>query len=419
MRRFYRLNAAIVIALVGLSLSLPSGARAADPIRIGLGMAQTGALAANGKSALLAMRIWKETVNAKGGLLGRPVELVVYDDQSSPATVAGIYKSLIEVDKVDLVVSGYGTDMITPAMPVVIAHQLVFLSLFGLEINSGFHYPRYFTMTPTGPDAALAVSRGFFELAAAHAPKPKTLAMLVPESASPRRAIDGARRNAKAFHLRIVYDKPYPPNTADFAPVLRAVQATRPDAVFVLSSLTDTVGIVRAAAETGLKTGLFGGGMVGLQNSAIKTELGPLMNGIVNYDFWLPAPTMQFPGVLDFLKTYQARAPSDEVDPLGYYIAPWAYAYLQVLGMAVEGAQSLDQDKLAEYLRANNFKTVIGDIKFGRDGELAESHTVMVQFQRVTGNDIAEFRDARNPIVVWPEKYKISDVIYPYDAARE
>ena len=86
---------------------LPRVARAADPIRIGLGMAQTGPLAANGKSALVAMDIWKDDINAKGGLLGRPVEFVIYDDQSNPSTVPGLYTKLLDVDKVDLVVSGY------------------------------------------------------------------------------------------------------------------------------------------------------------------------------------------------------------------------------------------------------------------------------------------------------------------------
>jgi branched-chain amino acid transport system substrate-binding protein len=121
------------VALLGVP------ARAADPIRIGFGMAQTGPLAANGKSALLAMEIWRDDINAKGGLLGRPVELVAYDDQSNPSTVPGIYTKLLDVDKVDLVVSGYGTNVIAPAMPIVIQHNRTFLSLFGLAVNGNFH----------------------------------------------------------------------------------------------------------------------------------------------------------------------------------------------------------------------------------------------------------------------------------------
>src|SRR5262245_18014475 len=105
------------------------------PIRIGLGMALTGGLAANGKAALLAMEIWRYDVNKTGGLLGRPVELVYYDDQTKPATVPGIYTKLLDVDKVHLVVSGYGTNLIAPAMPIMIERKLLFMGLFGLGNN--------------------------------------------------------------------------------------------------------------------------------------------------------------------------------------------------------------------------------------------------------------------------------------------
>jgi branched-chain amino acid transport system substrate-binding protein len=413
-----QLAAAPLIATAITIYTVAAAARAAEPIRIGFGMAQTGPLAANGKSALIGMQIWRDDTNAKGGLLGRPVELVFYDDQSNPSTVPGIYTKLLDVDKVDLVVSGYGTNVIAPALPVIIQHNATFLSLFGLEVNSEFHYPRYFTMTPTGPDAAVSVNKGFFDLGAAQHPKPQTLAIVAADAEYPRHTSEGVRKNAEAFGLKIVYDKTYPPSTTDYSPIVRAVQATEPDEVFVASYPLDTVGIVRAANEVGLKTKLFGGGMVGLQTTSVKIQLGPLMNGIVNYDFWIPAPTMQFPGVLDFLKKYQARADSEGVDPLGYYLAPWAYAYLQVLGQAVEGAKGLDQDKLAAYLRGNTFKTVMGDIKFGPDGELSESRALMVQYQHLAGNDIDQFKGGKNPIILWPDKYKDGDVTYPYDAAR-
>jgi len=292
----------------GAMLGAPLRARAADPIRIGFGMAQTGPLAANGKSALLAMEIWRDDVNAKGGVLGRPVEFVTYDDQSNPSTVPGIYTKLLDVDKVDLVVSGYATNMIAPAMPVIIQHNRTFLSLFGLAVNSQFHYPNYFTITPNGVNPTIAGTIGFFEVGEAQNPKPKTVALVAADAEYSRASADGARTNAKKFGWNVVYDKTYPPNTTDFSPVIRAIQATEPDAVFVASYPLDSVGMVRAANEVGLKTKLFGGGMVGLQTTSVKQQLGPLLNGIVNYDFWIPAKTMLFPGVDDFLKKYQDKA---------------------------------------------------------------------------------------------------------------
>jgi branched-chain amino acid transport system substrate-binding protein len=399
---------------------LPGTARAADnPIRIGLGMAQTGPLAANGKSALLAMNIWKDDINTKGGLLGRPVELVVYDDQSQPSVVPGIYTKLLDVDKVDLVISGYGTNVIAPAMPVIIQHKRTFLSLFGLAVNAQFHYPNYFTITPTGPDPTISSTIGFFEVGEAQNPKPQTLAIIAADAEYPRASAEGVRTNAKKFGWKIVYDKNYPPTTTDYSPVIRAVQAASPDAVFVASYPLDSVGIVHAANEIGLKTKLFGGGMVGLQTTSVKQELGTLLNGIVNYDFWVPAPTLQFPGVLDFLKKYQEKAKASGVDPLGYYLAPWAYSYMTVLADAVTGAGGLDQQKIADWLRSHTFKTVMGDIAFGPDGELSVSHSLMVQYQHLTGNSLDQFNTGKQPVVLWPPKYADGKALYPYTEAKK
>jgi len=181
-----------------------SAAQAAEPITIGFGMGLTGGLAAAGKSALLAMQIWQEDVNTKGGLLGRPVKLIHYDDQSNPATVPGLYTKLLDVDKVDLIVSGYGTNLIAPAMPVAISHDRVFLGLFGLAVNSEFHYPKYFSVLPSGPDPKHAVSEPFFKVAMAANPKPKTLALLAEDAEYPKNSSEGVRDHAKSYGLTIV-----------------------------------------------------------------------------------------------------------------------------------------------------------------------------------------------------------------------
>ena len=404
-------------ALIAAALVLP--ARAADPIKIGTGMALTGGLAANGKAAILAMKIWEEEINAKGGLLGRPVQLIYYDDQSNPSTVPGIFTKLLDVDKVDLICGDYGTNLLAPAMPVVIQHKMTFFALFGLDVNREFQYPKYFAMQPAGgPNPSAAFSQGFFEVAAAQNPKPKTLAIIAADAEFPHNAADGARENAKKAGLQIVYDKTYPPNTTDYTPIVRAVDAANADVVFSASYPPDAVGIVRAANEIGLKAKLFGGGLVGLQYASIKQQLGPQLNGIVNYDFWEPAKTLDFPGVEEFLKKYQARAASEGVDPLGYYLPPFAYANLQVLQAAVEGTKSLDQDKLAEWLRQNTIKTVVGDIAFGPNGEWKEARVLQVQFHDVQGSDLDQWKTDAKQTILWPDKYATGKTIYPYSAAK-
>ncbi len=144
-------NAGIGAALLSPSLAARAFAQGDAPVKIGFSMALTGPLAANGKQALLGAKIWQEEVNAKGGLLGRQVQLVNYDDQSNPATVPGIYTKLLDVDKCDLVVGPYATNMVAPAIPVVMQKNKVFIGLFALAANSEFHYPKYFSMLPSGP----------------------------------------------------------------------------------------------------------------------------------------------------------------------------------------------------------------------------------------------------------------------------
>ena len=414
-QRSHRLAAAAVLACF-----LSAGtARAAEPVTIGFGMALTGGLAAAGKTALLAMQIWQEDINAKGGLLGRPVKLVYYDDQSTPPTVPGIYTKLLDVDKVDLIVSGYGTNMIAPAMPVAIQHDRLFLGLFGLAVNSEFHYAKYFSMLPTGPDPKHAFSEPFFKVAMAKEPKPTTLAIVAADAEYPKNASEGARDAAASLGLKIVYDKSYPPSTADYSPIIHAVQSANPEVVFVASYPPDSVGMVRAATEIGLKTRYFGGGMVGLQFTTVKQQLGPKLNGILDYDWWIPSPKMQFPGIMDFLEKYQAKAPGEKVDPLGWYLPPFAYANLQVLGDAVEGAKSLDQTKLADYIRGHPFNTIVGEISFGKDGEWSKPRVLEVQFQDIQGTDLEQFRDTRTEAILEPPEYRTGEIVEPYSSVKK
>jgi len=390
------------------------------PLTIGFSMNLTGPLAPNGKGALLASQIWEEDINAKGGLLGRPVKLVYYDDQSNPSNVPGLYTKLLDVDKVDIIGSSYATNIIAPAMPIVMQHERTFFSLFGLAVNSEFHYKRYFSMVPTGgPKPKESSAEAFFQVAVEQNPKPTTVALVGADAEYPRNAMDGARNVIKRLKLKIVYDKTYPPNTADYTPVVRAVQATNPDIFLACSYPADTVGIIRASHEVGFKPKLYGGGMVGLQATAIKTQPGPLLNGIVDYDFWLPWSKRSSPESKAFLEQYQAKAPAAGVDPLGYYLPPFAYSYMQVLQQAVEGSKSLDQEKLADYLRSHTFKTVVGDVKFGSNGEWAEPQVLEVQFRNVKANDVEQFKDASTEVILWPPALKTGDVIYPYTDAQK
>jgi branched-chain amino acid transport system substrate-binding protein len=410
-------------ALLGLTLSLAASPAASQPtgqqpIKIGLGMALTGGLAAGGKQALLTYQIWAEEVNTRGGLLGRKVELVYYDDQSSPAAVPAIYSKLLEVDKVDIVLSGYGTVPTAAAMPGIMQRKKVFLSLFALAANDQFNYDRYFQLQPNGPNAKVEFSKGYFELAAALNPKPQTVAIVGADAEFSVLAMDGARENAKKHGMRIVYDRTYPPNTVEFGTIVRSIKATTPDLVFIASYPPDSAGLIRSIHEVQLSAKMVGGGMIGLQFSTLKTQLGPLLNNIVCYDLYAPESTMNFPGVEQFLVRYRERAIAAGVDPLGLYIPPYAYAEMQILENAITAVGSLDDEKLATHIRTATFDTVAGKIKFGARGEWTEPRLLLVQYRGIQGNDVEQFKQAGKAVILYPAQYKSADLMVPFDPVQ-
>jgi hypothetical protein len=315
-RRMNPVRATALAMLMAAIAAGPACAQSGAPIKIGYSMSLIGGLAPNGKSALLAQRIWEEDTNAKGGMLGRPVKLIYYDDKSSPSEIPPIYTKLLDVDKVDLIIGAYGTALTAPAMPIVIQRKKTFMGLLALAVNSQFNYPNYFVMIPSGPEAKPAFTKGFFDLAVRQDPKPQTVAIVAADQEFSRNAADGARENTKQSGLKLVYERTYPPATTDFAPIVRAIAAD------------------------------------------------------------------------------------------------------QVLQQAVEGTKTLDDAKLGDYIRAHPFTTVVGDVRFGAEGEWAQSRFLQVQYQNIQGHDIAQFKDMSTQVVVAPPQYASGQVIYPYERAK-
>ena len=409
------LAAVAVVALISISGALAQS----GPIKVGVGLALTGAGASPGKMLLAALELWRDDVNAKGGMLGRKVELIHYDDQSTPSNVPGIYTKLITVDKVDLLLGPYATNFVAPAMPTIIQHNKMTISLTAIGINRHFNYDKYFSMIPAGPDGVNTFAIGFFEIAAQQKPKPQTVAILAADAEFARSAADGAREELKKRGFKVVYDQSYPPATTDFTPMVRAVQATNPDIFYVAAYPPDNVGIIRAANEINLQPKMFGGAMIGMLITPIRVQLGPAANGLVIVETFLPSPKLQFPGLDDLMKRYQAKAPDLKTDPLGYAFVPIGYAAGQTLTQAVEAAKSLDHNKVAEQMRKLTFKTVVGDVAFAKDGEWTTARQFTTQVQNVAPNNLDQFRDGSRTPILWPPEYKSGDFIYPYADARK
>jgi branched-chain amino acid transport system substrate-binding protein len=404
---------ATLLAISGAS------AQSGNPIRIGIGLALTGAGAAPSKVIQTALEIWRDDVNAKGGILGRPVQLIILDDQSTPANVPNIYTKLITVDKVDLLLGPYGTNFVAPAMPTIIQHNKLTISFTAIGINREFKYDKYFSMVSVGPDGVNAFSKGFFEIAAAQNPKPRTVAILAADAEFARSCADGAREEIKKHGLRIVYDQSYPPATTDFAPVMRAVQAANPDIVYLGAYPPDSVGLIRAANEIGLNPKIMGGALIGMLVTPIKVQLGPIMNGLIIGENFTPALAVKSAAATDFLKRYSAKAAAAKIDPLGFAWGPFAYSAGQVLAQAVSETKSLDHNKLGTYMHRASFKTVAGDFSFAKDGEWTKARQVWTQFQNVQPGNLDQFRDGKVQPILWPAEFKTGNIVYPYGDARK
>jgi len=255
-----------------------------SPLRIGYCLSLSGALASNGKTARLAHQIWQERVNTNGNLLGRSVELVCLDDQTNPKFVADIYQRLLDVEKVDVVVGGYGDNSVAPAMPLIMERRRFFLGLMALAVNAKFNYPQYFVMIPTGPHPNLALTEGFFQIAGQQNPKPKTVAILVADAPSRKARLTESRRilDGKACGSS---SKASPLSTTDFTPYMEDLKKINPDVLFFCSYINDSIRLIKAMNAAGLSPKLVGGAMIGPQNGIVKAELGALLNGLVNYEY--------------------------------------------------------------------------------------------------------------------------------------
>src|SRR5256884_5384526 len=252
-------------------------------------------------------------------------------------------------------------------MPFVKQRGLLLMGNFSFQVNSKVGHDMWFNNAPWGPADSWASS--FLDLG--QKAGGKNMALLTADQEFAQNLALTARDVAKQRGLPVVFDQSYPPNTVEFSSILRALKAAKPDIVYVASYPPDSAGILRAVNEIGIgdDVKIFGGGMVGLQFAAVMSNLGSLLNGVVNYNSWLPEQSMYYEGTKAFFETYAKRAVEAKVDPLGYYLAPFGYASGQLVEQAIKAVGSLDQKAIAKYLHEHEMQTIVGPMSFGPDGE--------------------------------------------------
>jgi branched-chain amino acid transport system substrate-binding protein len=401
------------------AVAAPAIIQAAEkPLRIGFSIAQTGNIAAGGRAGLAALQMWRDDVNAAGGLNGRNVEFVVYDDQSSPGLVPGIYAKLIDVDRVDLLLLPYGTNLTAVVMPMIKQRNRFALGQFEIGQNDKLMHDRFFEIAPWGPKPGDNWCRGYFDLAKRLGYK--TVGVMNSDAEFSANAANAGKKTAEEYGLKVVSSQNYPPNTVDFSGILRNVNATKPDFVFAASYPVESAAMIRGISEIGIAESIqmFGGAMVGIQYGDQLQSLGSGLNGVTNYDTYVVAPTMNFPGIDAFLERYRTAAEKLKIDSLGHFLPPFFYAGGQLIAAAAKAVGSFDEAKLAEWLHTNTVETIVGPVKFGADGNWVENRLVWGQYRGVQDKNIDQFRTAGKQIVVHPEALATGKVITPYKTAR-
>lgn len=420
-RRRFLLQTTALAAASGLAPWGPGAATAAPgdrPVRIGFSLAQSGGLAGAGRSALIARQMWRDDINAKGGLLGRPVELVIYDDQSNPALVPSIYSKLIDIDKVDILWGPYGTTLAMSVMAQVKQRDRLLIGMFVTDANEQVRHDKYVNVSPFGVTSESEFTAGFAKLAARLGLKKLAILSLDVESQQLWAGIN--RTVAKRLGIEIVFDQKYSATTTEFSSLLRSVNASKPDAVLIASYPNDSIYIVQALDEIGLAPSvqLFGGCMIGLQNAAILQRLGSQVNGIVNIATYVPEKTLTNPALDDFFRRYAEKAREAKADELGYYMAQYAYAQGQVTEQAVKATQTLDDARLTKYLHESEMNTIVGKFRFGKTGEFTAMRMVQVQFQGIKSGSLDQFRKPGSQVVVEPPELATGTVKVPFVKAR-
>lgn len=405
-------------AAASLAAPFASAKAAEGPIRIGFSIAQTGNIASGGKAGLAALQMWRSDVNAAGGLNGRKVEFVVYDDQSQAGNVPSIYAKLMDIDKVDLLLAPYGTNLTAVVMPMVVQRNRFFLGQFEIGQNDKLHFDKFFEIAPWGPNPGANWCRGYFDLAKRQGYK--TLAVINSDAEFSANAAAAGVKIAQEYGMKVLTVQHYPPNTVDFSGILRTVNAARPDYVFVASYPAESAAIIRGISEIGIADSvqMFGGAMVGIQYAQQLQNLGSALDGVTNYDTYVVAPTMNFPGIAQFLQRYEKIAAQEKVDALGHFLPPFFYAGGQLIAAAVKAVGGVDEEKMAKWLHANTVETIVGPIKFGPEGNWAESRIVWAQYRDIANHDIEQFRKVGKQIILQPQALETGKLAAPYSKAR-
>lgn len=359
---------ALLTPVVVACASTPGSAGGGDdePVRIGLAVSLSGAVADTGTKLRDGAQLW---VDEGHKILGRPVELVVRDDESSPATAARLYERFISVEKVDALVGPYGSGPSAAVAKVTDRHKR-FVLMSGAAASTIF----------TDSDMAVQLMSPEIQLTdialrLANEKGYKSVALAAIDNPYGHEIIDGVTRNAKKYGMSIVHNEIYDVEPRDLSSMILSMKSKNPDVVYVGAYVPDGILFMRQAKAQGLNAKMFILGATGPVTPEFPDSLGPTADYVMGTAQWVPeAP---YPGVQEFLGAWKKAHPDTQVD----YVQATGYAAMEVLSKLAKDAGSLDDQKLLEAAQAADYQTMYGGFKLDKDGVQIADRGLLTQIQ--------------------------------------
>ncbi|WP_406857753.1 ABC transporter substrate-binding protein [Alsobacter sp. KACC 23698] len=388
-----RLLAAAAAAAV--ATLTPAMAQQNAPLKIGVPLPLTGALAGGGAQILWGVQYAADEVNAAGGLFGRKIELVVEDTKGEPNTSAGIAAKLATQDKVDAVVGGFGSTADFALLSALQRYEPIFVhpgsSSVRLEETFGKNDWYYHVYIWDYHRQKAAVN--FFK----SIPGVKTLAIAFEDKLY---GTDGAKfteQYAKEAGLEVVMKEPFRAGTPDFSPILNRAKGLNPDVLFLIGYSGDNIQIARQAAQLGVKPKL----LVTQGAGEKRSDFGTAGDNVVVIDLW--SAKQKTPGLAEWVKKAEAKRGGEVVSS-----AVQGYVAMQTLTEAAKAAGSWDRAKVLEKLGSMTFDTPYGKVAYtasemgGKHQLITDKSMIAVQYKPDGGQE-----------VVWPAEKADAKITYP------
>lgn len=360
----------VVFFILLITVLSYQGAYAAKEILVGATVSLEGRYQEPSKMIRLSYKLWEKQVNEAGGILGRPVRLILYDDKSDKSLVAHYYKKLILEDKVDLVLAPYGTTLTFEASAVTERHKMVLMaSAASGEMIWDRGYKHVFGVYALAKRYFI----GFLDLAARNGMK--SVVIIHSKSLFTEDAAAGAKLWSKRLGLDVQLAQSYSDGLTELPRIVALLEKIKPDAVILCSYPPDGYLFLNELKGSSYKPKALAMSITpGFPDFAMKA--GDMAEGVFGPSQWEPDERVPFPGTQDFIKAFARFA---ETSPS--YHAGSAYAACQLLQESIAAHGEIDHKKIRDYIAALDTVTVIGRFKVGPTGRQIGHNPIVVQWQ--------------------------------------